>query len=82
MTTQQKDDAMQAVKNWLFPVMFSGMLGLIQYQYAGITNDIKELKTTMQSVLTMQAVYTRDVTYLQKEIDAIKKRIEKFEETK
>lgn len=82
MTTQQKDDAMQSVKNWLFPILFSGMLGLIQFQYAGITNDIKELKTTMQTVLTMQAVYTRDVTYLQKEIDFIKKRIEKFEETK
>lgn len=80
MTNEQKDDAMQSVKNWLFPILFSGMLGLIQFQYAGITNDIKELKTTMQSVLTMQAVYTRDVDYLQKEIDAIKKRIEKFEE--
>lgn len=82
MTNEQKDDAMQSVKNWLFPLLVSGMLGLIQFQYAGITNDIKELKTTMQSVLTMQAVYTRDVAYQQKEIEAIKKRLEKMEETK
>jgi len=82
MTTAEKEDAMQAVRAWLFPMLFTGVISLLQYQYSGIHSDIKDLKKIVQELVTLQAVYNRDLDYLQKDVDALRKRLDRIEDNK
>lgn len=82
MTVEQKEDAMAAVKQWLFPILFAGVISLIQYQYSGIHTDIKELKKNVQELVTLHAVYNRDLDYIQKDLENLKKRVDRIEENK
>lgn len=69
MTAAQKENLIESLKAWVFPIVLAGLMALVQMQYSNIVTDLKEVKVFIQKSDRNQALYEREFQYLQKKIE-------------